>query len=101
MSGGAGGGATQRVIVGDCRAVMAGMEAASVDAICTDPPYFLGFMNRGWDKASPKALDCDGLPGSRGHGRRPGESEAIARKNAMASQEWHRTWLVEALRVLD
>ena len=28
------------VIVGDCRDVMAGMAAASVDAIVTDPPYF-------------------------------------------------------------
>ncbi len=30
-----------KVITGDCREVMAGMEAESVDIILTDPPYFL------------------------------------------------------------
>lgn len=36
---------------GDCLDVMAGMEAESVDAIVTDPPYELGFMGRAWDKS--------------------------------------------------
>lgn len=35
--------------LGDCRDVMAAMPTASVDAICTDPPYELGFMGRAWD----------------------------------------------------
>jgi DNA modification methylase len=39
----------QRMVVGDCRAVMAGMEPASVDAVCTDPPYGLEFMGKDWD----------------------------------------------------
>ncbi len=34
---------------GDCLDVMRGMPAASVDAVVTDPPYELGFMNKGWD----------------------------------------------------
>jgi 16S rRNA G966 N2-methylase RsmD len=34
---------------GDCVEVMASMEANSVDAICTDPPYELRFMNSKWD----------------------------------------------------
>jgi DNA modification methylase len=42
-----------RVIQGDCREVMASMDAASVDAIVTDPPYGLGFMGKGWDHAVP------------------------------------------------
>lgn len=41
------------VIQGDCRAVMAGMDAESVDAICTDPPYGLGFMGKDWDHGVP------------------------------------------------
>jgi len=38
---------------GDCLDVMRGMEAASVDAIVTDPPYGLGFMGREWDHGVP------------------------------------------------
>jgi len=47
--------------IGDCREVMAAMEPASVDAIVTDPPYFLtgdsgsGFMGKEWDSLSPVA----------------------------------------------
>lgn len=36
---------------GDCREVMAALPAGSIDAIVTDPPYELGFMGKGWDKA--------------------------------------------------
>jgi hypothetical protein len=39
------------VLVGDCRDVMATMEAGSVDAIVTDPPYELGFMGKSWDRS--------------------------------------------------
>ena len=34
---------------GDCAEVMASMESNSVDAIVTDPPYGLSFMNKEWD----------------------------------------------------
>ena len=40
-----------KVLRGDCRAVMRGMEANSVDAIVTDPPYELGFMGKSWDRS--------------------------------------------------
>ena len=36
--------------VGDCREVMKTMDAESVDAICTDPPAGIAFMNREWDR---------------------------------------------------
>lgn len=39
-----------RIIVGDCREVMAGMPEASVHAVVTDPPYELGFMGKAWDR---------------------------------------------------
>lgn len=39
------------VHTGDCRAVMATMPDASVDAIVTDPPYELGFMGKAWDRS--------------------------------------------------
>jgi hypothetical protein len=38
-----------RIIHGDCREVLAGLDAESVDAIVTDPPYELGFMGKAWD----------------------------------------------------
>lgn len=41
------------LICGDCIEVMAGMDANSVDAIVTDPPYGLSFMGKGWDKGVP------------------------------------------------
>lgn len=35
--------------VGDCLDVMLGMDAASIDAIVTDPPAGISFMGRAWD----------------------------------------------------
>ena len=35
--------------LGDCRDVLALIPANSIDSICTDPPYELGFMGKGWD----------------------------------------------------
>ena len=40
-----------RIIVGDCRDVLAGMDEESADAVVTDPPYELAFMGKGWDSA--------------------------------------------------
>ena len=41
------------IIKGDCLKVMAGLPAASIDAIVTDPPYGLSFMGKDWDKGVP------------------------------------------------
>lgn len=38
---------------GDCRDVIDGMEADSIDAIVCDPPYGLKFMGKGWDHGVP------------------------------------------------
>ena len=38
---------------GDCLEVMAGMDADSVDAVVTDPPYGLSFMGKEWDHGVP------------------------------------------------
>ena len=37
--------------LGDCLEVMDKLEADSIDAIITDPPYELDFMGKGWDNA--------------------------------------------------
>ena len=39
--------------LGDCLEVLAEMEAGSVNAIVTDPPYGLEFMGREWDRWLP------------------------------------------------
>jgi site-specific DNA-methyltransferase (adenine-specific) len=38
---------------GDCREVMATLDAESVDAVVCDPPYGLSFMGKGWDHGIP------------------------------------------------
>jgi len=40
---------TVQLFHGDCLNVLRGMPDASVDSICTDPPYGLEFMGKGWD----------------------------------------------------
>jgi len=47
-----------RILVGDCRASMATLADASVDAVVCDPPYELGFMGKRWD-ASGIAYDLE------------------------------------------
>lgn len=41
------------VINADCRDAMRAMDADSVDAIVSDPPYGLSFMGKGWDRGVP------------------------------------------------
>ena len=36
--------------LGDCLEIMKELPDNSVDSVVTDPPYELGFMNKGWDK---------------------------------------------------
>jgi hypothetical protein len=57
---------------GDCIEVLATLPDASVDAVCTDPPYALSFMSRDWDThATPEQF-----------------------------QSWCEQWARECLRVL-
>jgi site-specific DNA-methyltransferase (adenine-specific) len=44
---------TDFVLHGDCLEVMATLEAESVDAIVSDPPYGLSFMGKQWDHGVP------------------------------------------------
>jgi site-specific DNA-methyltransferase (adenine-specific) len=84
---------------GDCIEVMAAMDADSVDAIVTDPPYGLEFMGKEWDAF--KRLD------KRDHAAK---SASMNRDNAPVGnvpvyraghpfQHWCEAWGKEALRV--
>lgn len=41
------------IFKGDCRTVLAELDADCVDTVITDPPYGLSFMGKGWDKDVP------------------------------------------------
>lgn len=41
----------KQLIIGDCLEELDKIEENSIDAIITDPPYELNFMNKGWDNA--------------------------------------------------
>jgi site-specific DNA-methyltransferase (adenine-specific) len=60
------------IIHGDCIEEMQKMDACSIDAIITDPPYGLAFMGKEWDGYT----------------------------SPIAFQEWCESWAREALRVL-
>jgi DNA modification methylase len=74
------------VIEGDCALVLSELEADSIDAIVTDPPYGIGFQDQRWDGAAIREA------ASRRAGRRLGAGEAY--------QAWCRGWATECLRVL-
>ena len=42
-----------KLYLGDCLAVLSTLEAGSVDAVVTDPPYGLSFMGKDWDRGVP------------------------------------------------
>lgn len=44
-----------RILQGDCRDVMTTLDADSIEAIVSDPPYGLSFMGKGWDHGVPGA----------------------------------------------
>jgi DNA modification methylase len=95
---------------GDCREVLRTLEADSLDACVTDPPYGLGFMGKGWDKfkggdiamrRNPK-MDSVNTGASRQGGRQRACADYQKRQasDMRAFQEWCEAWAVEIFRVL-
>ena len=84
---------------GDCVEVMKRMEAESIDAICTDPPYGLEFMGREWDKLISKRDETETTVGRQS--TNPFISSRVeAYKAGKAAEAWHLEWTREAFRVL-
>lgn len=87
---------------GDCLKVLAEMDADSVDAIVTDPPYGLEFMGREWDSFKPPRARIR----SRIDGRtNPAEGKSVtvtpeSYSAGVPYQEWCEAWALECLRVL-
>ena len=95
------------LFLGDCVEVLAAMEPESVDAICTDPPYALGFMGKAWD--SPGKSFVERKPEKRntfdhvGGNHNPVDSADAARTRRVEAQrygKWCEQWAAECLRVL-
>jgi DNA modification methylase len=74
------------LLEGDCFEQMAGLEAESVDAIVTDPPYGIGFQGARWDSAAIRET------AARVGEERLGPNEAF--------EVWARLWAAECARVM-
>ena len=75
-----------RLLEGDCLDVLGEMEAESVDAIVTDPPYGIGFKGRRWDSVAIREAAARA-----GHDRlSPSEAFEI----------WSQIWAEECRRVM-
>jgi DNA modification methylase len=86
--------------VGDCLEVLPTLEADSVDAVVTDPPYGLEFMGKEWDR-----FDRNG-PASFEHSMQDFKNfrplprhGTLGYKGMLAFQAWCEQWGREALRV--
>lgn len=90
--------------IGDCLEVMATLDANSVDAIVTDPPYGIGFMGKAWDgqaivdrftkrDATEQARRRNGVASAAG-------SYDLSPKAMRAFQDFSAEWARGALRVL-
>lgn len=101
------------ILHGDCMEQMKTLEANSVDAIVTDPPYGWRFMGKAWDGADIEKIAKQGkrpgetFVGSDGSTRQTREYMAEAagkydlRLTANQSfQSWTELWAKEAFRVL-
>ena len=89
--------------LGDCREVLAELDACSIDAVVTDPPYGLEFMGHDWDKLEDGLADRGMWKGRRGRGGSKigdGSAPGGAPSGAIRAQRWHETWAREAYRVL-
>jgi site-specific DNA-methyltransferase (adenine-specific) len=71
----------------DCLAVLPRLDASSIDAVITDPPYGIDIASTGWDR--PTRLDP-----ARPHGHRSRTSPSVA------FQRFCEQWARECLRVL-
>ena len=104
---------------GDSFELLPELEAESIDACVTDPPYGIGFMGREWDTFSPNTLNRNRKnafrmvdreivrtnPNLRNRKRSPAYSPSqIEYDRSLTGQHgfqaWSEAWALEVLRVL-
>ena len=96
-----------RLLLGDCLTELRKLAPDSVDLVCTDPPYGIGFMGKEWDTFKPdktaKSAVVSGRNPASGHltnsARRAGRRDH-AQAGAVKFREWLTTVATELLRVL-
>jgi len=109
-----------RVLHGDCFDILPTLEAESIDALVSDPPYGIGFMGREWDTFKPgtgatrklmhpreraAAKLVSDNPNVNGRHRSPALSPSqidydYSTAGLRRFQEWTEQWAREAFRVL-
>lgn len=96
---------TQTVINADCVDWMKNQQPNTIDAVVTDPPYGLEFMNTAWDTFAVR------LPREVLSARRFAHLTSVERLRRedvtdkaqlvlLVYQEWTRQWALEAIRIL-
>jgi DNA modification methylase len=74
---------------------------SSVDSVCCDPPYGLGFMGKDWDNAAALHRPPSAAAGDTPLARfRTGKGPAAVTFDGIAFQAWCQQWAAECLRVL-
>lgn len=102
---------------GDLFDVLPTLEADSIDACVTDPPYGLEFMGKEWDRLTGYFAGADNfkglnLPRQRrrnvrcpeckrlAYDHEPCECGGIVRQRGNEMRGWHQRWVAEVFRVL-
>jgi len=102
---------THHVIHSDCLVGMRLLDANSIDAVVTDPPYGISFLGCAWDGADIESRTAArrAMPSRDPHTSAVGGHNSVAAqagkydltpKGMSAFQLFSRDWAVEALRVL-
>lgn len=85
--------------MGDCIEVMATLDAESIDAIVTDPPYGLEFMGKAWDKLDTAHARRDRASEMGDPGKRPFLAHSVTYQGGLGAGQFHYGWAAAALRV--
>src|SRR5688500_15707760 len=85
---------------GDLFDVLPTLEAESVDACVTDPPYGIGFMGKEWDNFR-RSRNCNDVGRDSVMGRMSRCAPASGAESDMhAFERWTERWAREVFRVL-
>jgi len=94
------------ILHGDCLTILPTLDAESVDAVVTDPPYGLGFMGKKWDtpgsmfeRRAEKKNRFDHVGGNH-NPTSSADSARTRRVEGKRFQAFMEAWAVETYRVL-